>query len=401
MKVLVSAFVCRPNFSAEATVGWEWATHLCREHDLVVITKPWDRDDATLGRVLMPNLRMEFCPLPRWCRIFDHNDDRQYIFYLLWQLAAYFRARRLVRTERFDLVHHLVYVSTWQPTLMAFLGLPFVFGPLGEHALMPRRFSSRYGWKVLLREIFERSVKVGLKLYSPLQWATYRRARQVVAVSEEVRTTYPRSIQAKTTVQPAVAGFEEPPAARARDGCFRVLFAGRFVYRKAPDLALQAFLRFAAGRSDVRLDMIGGGPLHHRLEEIRLAHPAGTSVEIIGWSERSRIRERMEGCDVFLFPSFEGAGMVAMEAMSLAKPVVCAAFGGPGQYVPHSAGVHVPATNADDMIESLAEALELLYRNDELRISMGKAGRRAYQEKYSWERKVSFMSALYRKACQA
>lgn len=400
MKVLVSAFVCRSDAGAEATVGWEWATHLSREHELVVVTKPWDPGDPTVSRTVCKNLRLEFCPLPGWCRIFDHDDDRQYIFYLLWQVAAYFRARRLVRAERFDLVHHVVYVSTWQPTLMAFLGLPFVFGPLGENRFMPRNLAARYGWKVFLREVFERSVKVGLKLYSPLQRLTYRRARQVVAISDEVKRSYPKSIQAKTVVQPAVAGFSEAPEPHVPDGCFRVLFAGRFVYRKAPDLALQAFLRFAAGKEGVTLTMVGGGPLLTALEGIREAHAAGAAVEIVAWAERERVRRLMTGCDVFLFPSFEGAGMVTMEAMSLAKPVICAAFGGPLAYVPASAGIHVPVTNADGMVKNMADALELLYRNEKLRASMGEAGRRAHQEEYSWERKVTMMSGLYRKACR-
>ena len=122
---------------------------------------------------------------------------------------------------------------------------------------------------VLLRETFERSIKVALKSYSPLQRLTYWRARQVVAISDEVKRSYPQSVQAKTVVLPAVAGFPDPPAPRAPDGCFRVLFAGRFVYRKAPDLALLAFLKFAEGKTSVTLSMIGGGPLQRTLEEIR------------------------------------------------------------------------------------------------------------------------------------
>lgn len=41
----------------------------------------------------------------------------------------------------------------------------------------------------------------------------------------------------------------------------------------------------------------------------------------------------MNKSDIFLFPSFEGGGMVVLEAMAAGLPVVCLDYGGPGEMV--------------------------------------------------------------------
>ena len=36
MKILLSAYACRPNMGSEPAVGWTWVVELCKYHDLWV-----------------------------------------------------------------------------------------------------------------------------------------------------------------------------------------------------------------------------------------------------------------------------------------------------------------------------------------------------------------------------
>ena len=56
----------------------------------------------------------------------------------------------------------------------------------------------------------------------------------------------------------------------------------------------------------------------------------------------------MTSADVFLFPSFEGAGMVVVEAMARGCPVVCLDVGGPGEMVDETRGLRVSAAGTFD-----------------------------------------------------
>jgi len=49
----------------------------------------------------------------------------------------------------------------------------------------------------------------------------------------------------------------------------------------------------------------------------------------------------MNNSYIFLFPSFEGAGMVVIEAMAAGLPVVCLDYSGPGEIVTDECGIKI------------------------------------------------------------
>lgn len=400
MRVLLSAYQCQPELNSEASVGWQWAVNVGNRYETVVLTSPWTPTTRAADANPSGRLRFEYVALPKWCGWFHKPDHRNNIYYALWQFAAFLRARRLVKTERFDVVHHIVYCSTWQPTLMSYLGLPFIFGPIGENGKMPLTLARSYGWPIVIKEQLKWTLKMFLKLYWPLSRHTYRKARQVLVANSDIASRFPSWIRAKTTVQPGPSGFENAtPAPVCRDGCFSVLYVGRFVRIKSPDLALRGFLKFAGTNTDVRLTMVGAGPMREDLLCLRADHPAGNRVEILEWKLRDCISRLMRECDTFLFPTLEGAGMVVLEAMSLAKPVIALAFGGPGTYLRPGGGILLPVTRPDDIVDSIAAALERLYRNPSFRQELGKQAREIYQHTYSWSAKLKQIDRVYQSAC--
>ena len=107
----------------------------------------------------------------------------------------------------------------------------------------------------------------------------------------------------------------------------------------------------------------------------------------------------MASSDVFLFPSLrDGGGSVAVEAMAVGKPVVCLDIGGPGTNVGPDCGIKVPATNVQQAVGELAEALERLYSDRDLRLKMGQAAQKRAIECYHWDRLGDRLSEIYRTA---
>ena len=116
------------------------------------------------------------------------------------------------------------------------------------------------------------------------------------------------------------------------------------------------------------------------------------------------------GADVFVCPSvYEPFGIINLEAMACETAVVASAVGGiPGIVVDGETGVLVPleargATDfepkdADRFSRDLAEAVNRLMDDEELRRRMGEAGRRRVVERYSWravaERTMRFYEEL-------
>ena len=90
-----------------------------------------------------------------------------------------------------------------------------------------------------------------------------------------------------------------------------------------------------------------------------------------------------QDADIFVFPTLnEAFGLVNLEAMEYALPIVSTNEGGiPDVVVNGQTGYTVDKNNP----EALADALERLFRNPELGILMGKAGRTRFEEMFTEE----------------
>ena len=89
--------------------------------------------------------------------------------------------------------------------------------------------------------------------------------------------------------------------------------------------------------------------------------------------------------DIFVFPTYyhnECFPLVILEAMEQGLPVISTNEGGIPDIIDHdNSGYTVEKNNPID----LASAIERLLKEPELRNSMGKAGRRRFEEKFTEE----------------
>jgi hypothetical protein len=97
-------------------------------------------------------------------------------YYHLWQLVLAVRARRLHLRVRFDLAHHVTFVSDTLPSGLAFLGIPFVWGPIGgsTHQL-PRSIELDLPGATQLHERMRATIQFFLKYLDPFR-AVHARA---------------------------------------------------------------------------------------------------------------------------------------------------------------------------------------------------------------------------------
>jgi glycosyltransferase involved in cell wall biosynthesis len=176
-----------------------------------------------------------------------------------------------------------------------------------------------------------------------------------------------------------------------------VLFLGRLVPKKSPDLLIKAFAASCNGDQELRsaLLVVAGAE-----EDLTYRSRLETLTAQLGISERVSFTGPLYGevkwaayrdADVFVLPSqHENFGNTAAEAMACGTPVIITDCCGIAPLVNHRAGLVVPYNQ-----KSLEEALGRLLRDESLRIKFGEAGRGLARE-LSWQRPVEIMEDIYR-----
>jgi len=253
--------------------------------------------------------------------------------------------RRLLRSERFDLVHSFLYRSH-SACRLARLGartpLPLISS---ERCLGDNR-----GWAI-------RAVN---------RW-TGAMSDRILAVSEAVAETVVRRDRIpEENVAVVPNGIEEAdvdPRRRARlrralglsGSDTLLLFLGRLHPEKGPDLLIEALVRLRRLRpSGWRAALVGDGPLRDVLA--RDIRARGLEDRVVMPGARRRVDPWLDAADLLVLPSREeGMPVAALEAMMRGRPVVGTAVGGtPEVVVDGRTGRLVPAGNTGDLAEALA-----------------------------------------------
>jgi glycosyltransferase involved in cell wall biosynthesis len=401
MKVLMSAYACEPGRGTEPGVGWNTVWEVAKYHEVWVLTRPDDGREAIeaeLGRNPQPNLHFVYFTLPLIGSIWKLGVGAFQIHYYLWQLRAYWVGRNLHREIGFDLVHHVTFVKYSNPSFLAFLPIPFIWGPVGGGESAPKAFWKDFSRRGMLYEVF-RNFSRWLGERDPFTWLTARRSCLIRATTEETRQRLLQIGASNVEVYSQVGLLSEEIARLAQypitsTSTVKFIGIGRLLHWKGFHLSIRAFAK--ANLPNAEYWIVGDGSERGHLQA--LAEALGVSHQVKFWNElpREKVFHLLEECQVMVHPSLhESGGFVCLEAMAAGRPVICLDLGGPAVQVTEATGFKVAAHNPEQAIEGLAIAMTQLANDSALRIRMGQAGREMVLSFYDWTAKGQQLAQLY------
>ncbi len=233
-------------------------------------------------------------------------------------VASALRARRLLRTESFDLVH--THGNLAALLLSYFTSVPIVYT---EHDSTPWSCRYRTWHERLVRRLIYRAINVQCL---PTRHdgrdnvgGTPRGAARAVrgggdAGDNDLERRRHRPLQFGRRALRHTAPFEH-----------YCLFVGRLTPRKAPDLLLEALVE--APR--VNCVFAGDGPERKKLEQLAVELGVTARVAFLGDISPQLLAPLYAGADLLVIPSFsEGTPLVAFEAMACGTPVLSSRVAG-------------------------------------------------------------------------
>jgi glycosyltransferase involved in cell wall biosynthesis len=226
----------------------------------------------------------------------------------------------------------------------------------------------------------------------------------IVAVSEEVRDDLLRfHVAPPRKITVVRYGFaldrRVAPAAPSRgakraeigagENDFVIGWAGRLAEIKRPGDLVRVTAQVPASL----LVLAGDGDLRREVEHLAVEHGIADRVRMLGYVED--MGAWYGAFDAFLLTSAnEGAPVVAIEALAAGVPVVATDAGGTRNVVDDEASGYLAAVGD---VDALAERLRRLQSDPELRARLGAEGAERMRARFSTERMVDEIDALYQR----
>jgi glycosyltransferase involved in cell wall biosynthesis len=260
-----------------------------------------------------------------------------------------------------------------------------------------------------------RSGGTGSEVVSYFEWATTQRADRIITVSHAMQEDLVRHGWPKSKISVVWNGVdperynpknckpEDVEAVRKRYGLKpdekMLLFLGRLTWVKGVTNLVQAMPMVLEEYPNVKLVILGKGEQQNDI--IEAANRLGISSKVACKFDFVPENERIlhyAAADVCIFPStYEPFGIVSLEAMSMAKPLIVGAHGVVGfkeQVIssgPDQNGVHVNGGNPADIAWGIKEVL----RDSERAKKWGENGRKRVLQYFTWEKAAEQTLQIY------
>lgn len=282
---------------------------------------------------------------------------------LTYVISAIVRLPRLLRRQRFDVVHcHFLIptgpVALW---LKRFYGLPFIVTAHGSDipGYNPDRFTVEHHFT------------------RPVIRAVLERAYAVTTPSAYLKNLIRRNVRPYDVR--VIANGSRDYWDGMRNGKKVIMAAGRFLPRKGFAKLLEAFRR--VDHAGWKLLLVGDGPDRDRLKRLARGEP---NVHFTGWlrNDGPEYRYLLNEAQIFALPSnVESQGIAFIEAMSARCAILGSDATAVTETVPASVGYRVPL-ESDGALE---RALSSLISDNHTRFRLLDEARRVYESRYRYE----------------
>jgi glycosyltransferase involved in cell wall biosynthesis len=289
------------------------------------------------------------------------------LVFLLFQLG------NTIRTFRPDLIHAH---STFAGAIVRFLAL---FLPR-----MPKIVYCPHGWvfdtarSSGTRRWMEAAERIQSRRCAAIVSISYaeKAAGEAAGISPEKLIVIPNGLRPSARIRSSTAW---------DDHRIKALFVGRLDRQKGVDVLIEAVRNL---QDSVCVRIVGESVVARQDSRSSLAN-----VEYLGWLDQDAVASQIEACDLVVMPSrWEGFGLVAIEAMRAAKPVIASAVGGLVEIVVDGVtGRLVPVGNSSALSEALVSS------SREQLLQMGRTGRERFLARYSIDKTHSNLMSLYQR----
>lgn len=400
--ILATAYAVNPYKGSEDGMGWNAICQIARYNNVIAITR--ENNQSQIEKYMLENpddiyenIQFLYFDLPFWMRFWKKKSRGAMLYYWMWQRAIPSFVRK--QKVKCDIVHNLNFHNDWTPSYLYKLGLPFVWGPIGHHPLIPAQYLQPYKKGYLIKDRLTWTIKKLFWKYSGSLKQCINKANHILCMNTSVAKVM--SLQEKNySIIPSVATEDYGYDQSTQNDKFKLISVGRLVPLKGFDLTISSFAKFMEQRTeeekkDCELVIVGSGPEKEFLQNLAEEKSIKQYVKFIDWIDRSELLEIYNQVSIFLFPSHEGAGMVVAEALSFGLPVICLDNCGPGEFIDNNCGIAIPEQDYISTVKDLSLGITKLFESPRLLKKMSQSARQRFEQHFNWNNRAEQFQSIY------
>lgn len=169
----------------------------------------------------------------------------------------------------------------------------------------------------------------------------------------------------------------------------KILFSGRHIQRKGVPYLLEALAKVLKSK-DIELTITGSGDRTNEWKEKANSLNLLNKVNFLGFVSNEKLATLYQECDIYCLPAIyddkndtEGLGVVLIEALLHARPVIASRVGGIVDVIKDGeTGLLVEEKNPKE----LAEAIECLIEDPSYGLSLGLRGQDFVSKNFNWDK---------------
>jgi len=341
---------------------------------------------------------------PRWGRFLTPVSAERWNHQTIYRAPSYGRLLYAPVSPQFPFWLNRV-LHEFQPQLLH-LHLPNTSAFFALWQSRARSLPWVVHWHADVVSAFNKKLSMAYQAYRPFEQRLLAHAHTIIATSEPY-------LASSTALQPWLdkcqvvpLGIDPSrlpePTAQAKqwadqqwgsrdERTSRILTVGRLTYYKGHEVLIRAI----ANVNGAQAIIVGQGERRRRLETLITELNQAHKIKLLGYCCDAELTALFSTCDCFCLPSLERTeafGVVLLEALRYAKPIIAAAIPGSGvTWVIKDAGVLVPPQNS----EALAQALQQMVDNPQQRTDLGEAGKQRFEEVFDIKKVAKKISELY------
>ncbi|MCL4387087.1 glycosyltransferase family 4 protein [Patescibacteria group bacterium] len=355
--------------SGSGTYARELAREVAKRHDVAIVAPDKRKIEGVKTYEVKLPVKIAFTGHPEWpdCKLYTKVTGQE----LSSNYLAYFQETlNAINDFKPDVIHvHHLMPLTWiaRFTKIAY-GLNFIVTAHGSE-LPTLEIDKRYTY--LTAEALKKAARIIPNSFWTKDWMN----RVFGDVFKNRTRVIPGGID--LALFPESMDYSETEKKYNLSGKKFVFFSGKLTKYKGVRYLIQA-----AKNIDAVIGIAGDGPERKNLENLAKELNA-KNVVFFGFIDNHKLLELYYRADVCVVPSIwdEPLGLVVLEAMATKTPVVVTRKGGIPLMVKDGVnGLFVRPRNAKE----IAEKVNFLLANDDLRKKMGERARQTVIEKFTW-----------------